>query len=164
MRTFPGPCIQSFGAGLPFPSGFRAPRGLLVFHGWEPGPRSDDGRSGVDPQGGDAQGGVSRGEPRHATRSGRFHERGVAGELRPCGPQSRPVGDGNHSWHRTRMGWCRRAMGGPARSMQHLCSSSVRVTGPGPCTEKLPVPAPCNPTAFAGLSAELAEIRNAWHE
>jgi hypothetical protein len=51
----------------------------------------------------------------------------------------------------------------PARSMQHLCSSSVRVTGPGPCTEKLPVPAPRKPTAFAGLSAELAETRNAWH-
>lgn len=51
----------------------------------------------------------------------------------------------------------------PARSMQHLCSSAVRVTGPGPFTAKLPVPPPRPPTAFAGLSPELAQQREAWH-
>ncbi len=51
----------------------------------------------------------------------------------------------------------------PARSMQHLCSSSVRVTGPGPFTAKLPVPPPRPPSAFAGLSPELAQQREAWH-
>jgi hypothetical protein len=52
----------------------------------------------------------------------------------------------------------------PARSMQHLRSSSVQATGPGPFKGKLPVPPPRKPTAFAGLSPELAAVRDEWHE
>ena len=52
---------------------------------------------------------------------------------------------------------------GPARSMQHLCASAVRVTGPGPFTAVLPVPAPRAPSPFAGLSPELAAERQDWH-
>ncbi len=51
----------------------------------------------------------------------------------------------------------------PARSMQHLRASSVHAEGPGPFTGKLPVPAPREPTAFAGLSPELAGVREQWH-
>ena len=52
----------------------------------------------------------------------------------------------------------------PERSMQHLRSSAVDVEGPGPFTAKLPVPAPRKPAAFAGLSPELAKVRDAWHQ
>ena len=62
-------------------------------------------------------------------------------------------------------GWC--GAGGPwidpARSMQHLQSSTVQVTGPGRCTAILPVPAPRKPSPFAGLSPALTEKRAAWH-
>jgi hypothetical protein len=51
----------------------------------------------------------------------------------------------------------------PARSMQHLCASSATVTGPGPFAAKLPIPPPRAPSAFAGLSPELARQRDAWH-
>lgn len=54
----------------------------------------------------------------------------------------------------------------PPRSMQHLRASRVDVTGPGKFTEKLPVPAPRHPSAFAGLSGKgkLAQERQQWHE
>lgn len=62
-------------------------------------------------------------------------------------------------------GWC--GAGGPwidpARSMQHLQSSSVEITGPGPFAGKLPIPPPHKPATFAGLSPELEQIRDAWH-
>ncbi|MBM4088511.1 MAG: glycosyl hydrolase [Planctomycetes bacterium] len=62
-------------------------------------------------------------------------------------------------------GWC--GAGGPwidpARSMQHLCSSTAKVSGPGPFTGILPVPEPRKPSEFAGLSPALAEQRQAWH-
>lgn len=62
-------------------------------------------------------------------------------------------------------GWC--GAGGPwidpARSMQHLQASSVAITGPGPFTGKLPIPPPRKPATFAGLSPELAQIRDAWY-
>lgn len=52
----------------------------------------------------------------------------------------------------------------PARSMQHLRSSSTQVAGPGPFKGRLPIPQPRQPSAFAGLSPELAAIRDKWHE
>lgn len=52
----------------------------------------------------------------------------------------------------------------PPRSMQHLRASRVDVAGPGKFTEKLPVPPPRHPSAFAGLSQELARERQKWHE
>jgi hypothetical protein len=62
-------------------------------------------------------------------------------------------------------GWC--GAGGPwikpERSMQHLCASSLEVSGPGPFAGKLPVPEPRKPSPFAGLSPALAAERQRWH-
>ena len=52
----------------------------------------------------------------------------------------------------------------PEDSMQVLRSSRLQVTGPGPVSEKLPIPAPAELTPWSGLSDELAKIRDAWFQ
>jgi len=52
----------------------------------------------------------------------------------------------------------------PARSMQHLRASAVRVEGPRSFSGILPVPEPRKPSNFAGLSDTLARVRQSWHE
>ncbi len=51
----------------------------------------------------------------------------------------------------------------PGRSMKHLRASSVEVSGPARFTGLLPVPEPRAPSAFAGLSPELAKKRQEWY-
>ena len=52
----------------------------------------------------------------------------------------------------------------PEQSMQHLCASTVQVSGPGAVEIKLSVPAPRPKTKFSGLNPPLARIRDGWYK